>query len=794
MTGFKAIFDKLSNKSRKFKRRLVLVFIFGILLLWYAFSLPSQLFTTPYSTVVISADGQLLGARVAADGQWRFPESDSLPERFKVCVTEFEDQYFRYHPGVNPLAMLRALRQNIKAGKVESGGSTLTMQVARLSMKHPKRNIRNKLIEIIRATRIECSYSKDEIIQFWASHAPFGGNIVGIEAAAWRYFNRSAFDLSWAESATLAVLPNAPSLMYIGKNADQLIAKRNRLLHKLLEKEYIDSLTYSISLSEHIPRSIYPLPNWAPHITEALVKNQRQSVCITTLDYHLQKQSYRLLQPHANVYTRMGINNIAALILDVKTGKVLAYHGNISGAEKDEFNHRYVDIIQSQRSSGSTLKPLLYAALYDRGDILPSSLVPDIPTYYGSYKPENFHKEFMGLVPAARALASSLNIPAVRLLKRYGVDPFYHDLQLMGFSTINRGAATYGLSLILGGAEVSLWELTGVYASLARVLNNYQFRNYSAEDWHAPYFMGEKPKASLKKVNQLLSASSIALTMNSLLDANRPVNESGWRLFEHNEKIAWKTGTSYGFRDAWSVGVTTKYAVGIWVGNADGEGRAGLTGLSMAAPLMFKLFKHLDDSAWFEMPTASMIELEICEQSGYRARENCPHKKKVWAEKEAQKSKICPWHQVLHLDLSGQYQVNSSCVSPTEMQQKPWFIIPPVYKYYYVQHHPEYKDPPPFRPGCSSPGSRVLDFVIPEHGTQIYLPLDFDGKVSPLVCKAVHNDPHAKLLWHMDNKFLGSTKGIHELDILPKAGQHLFTIMDEDGNSRSIRVEILERE
>ena len=763
-------------------------------MLWYAFSLPKVLFTSPISTVVLSADHQLLGARVAEDGQWRFPESDSIPERFKTCVLQFEDQYFYYHPGVNPLALARAFRQNINAGSIQSGGSTLTMQVARLSMNHPNRSIWNKFIEMIRATRIECSYSKDEILRLWASHAPFGGNIVGLEAAAWRYFNRSAFDLSWAESATLAVLPNAPSLIYIGKNSSRLLAKRNRLLRKLLEEKHIDSLTYSISISESLPQKVYALPNAAPHITDALMNKHQKGVYSTTLDYNLQVQSYQLLAPQARVYSRMGINNIAAVILDIQSGKVLAYHGNISGASSDKNSHRFVDIAQSPRSSGSTLKPLLYAALYDRGDILPTSLLADIPTYYGNYQPENFHKEYDGLVPAARALASSLNIPAVRMLRRYGVDAFYADLQQYGFSTIKRGAENYGLSLILGGAEVNLLELTGVYASLARVLNNYEMFGYRAEDWHAAYFMGQKPQSSLKNIKQHLSASSIALMLNSLLDANRPVNESGWRLFEHTEKIAWKTGTSYGFRDAWSVGVTSKYAVGIWVGNADGEGRPGLTGLSMAAPLMFKLFKHLDDSTWFRMPTESMVQLEVCEQSGFRAGEHCTQRKYVWAEKEAMKSKICPWHELLHLDSTEQYRLNSSCASPNEMHQKSWFIIPPVYKYYYKQKHPEYLDPPPYRSDCRASGERVLDFVLPEHGTKIYLPLDFNGKPSPLLCKAVHNNPNAKLLWHLDNQYLGSTEGIHEINILPKAGKHLLTLMDEDGNTRSIRVEILERE
>lgn len=782
------------EKSKKFRRRFLAFSFAFILFLIYWISIPSVIFNSPVSTVVLSSDGHLLGARVASDGQWRFPASDSIPERFKKCIIAFEDQYFYYHPGINPISIFRAFTQNIKAGKVVSGGSTITMQVARLSMNHPNRSVLNKFTEVFRATQLEFSYSKDEILNFWACNAPFGGNVVGLEAASWRYFNRTSFQLSWAETATLAVLPNAPSLMYIGKNQHKLIEKRNRLLLRLLEEKEIDTITYNLSIVEDLPNSLFSIPNDAPHITDELFKLKPKSAIKTTIDHQMQIDLYRLIQPFVNKYSELGIGNAAVLVLDIKTGKVLAYQGNMTSEDKKLSSGFYVDIIKSERSSGSTLKPLLYAALYNRGEILPSTLVPDIPTYFGSYQPQNFNKEFSGLVPASTALATSLNVPAVRMLQKFGVLNFYNLLRNSGFINIDKGADHYGLSLILGGAEVSLWELTGAYASMARVINNYQSNGYNIADWHEPYFMGEIPSASHSSDNQILSASSLALTMNSLLDANRPANESGWRLFENTEKIAWKTGTSYGFRDAWAVGVNSRFAVGVWVGNADGEGRPGLTGLSFAAPLMFRVFGYLPDTTWFNMPTAEMIKVDICNQSGYKAGPNCDETHSQWEDKNASQSALCPYHKLVHLDQTESWQVNSSCAQTSQMISKKWFIMPPVYEYYYKLKNPDYKSPPPFHPDCLQAQEAVIEFIYPEYGSKIYIPMDFSGKPSSIVFKATHRDKDADLHWHLDSKFIGTTNNIHEMVLLPSPGKHYITLMDNVGNTKSVSFEILNKE
>ncbi|HTL81161.1 MAG TPA: transglycosylase domain-containing protein, partial [Bacteroidia bacterium] len=404
-----------------------------VLLIAYYFCLPGKLFTDPTSTVLLDKDGKLLGAKIASDGQWRFPERKKAPYKFSQCLIQYEDRQFAIHHGVNPAALFRAVKQDISGGKVISGGSTITMQTIRLSRKNPPRNIWQKIIEIILATRIEFSYSKQEILALYASHAPFGSNVVGIDAAAWRYFGRSADNLSWAESATLAVLPNSPSLIYPGKNSQRLKDKRDRLLDRLVEAKVIDQQTCDLSKQEGLPGAPLPLPRLAPHLLDRAAKDgMKGQVVTTTLESDLQTRVNEIVMRHHLHLKGNQVNNAAAIVLDVPTGNVLAYVGNVtdesdsSGAvSKDNGND--VDCITAPRSTGSILKPFLYAGMLTDGVILPNTLVPDIPTDLSGYNPQNFNRSYDGAVPARRALARSLNVPAVRMLQQYRVERF-HDL------------------------------------------------------------------------------------------------------------------------------------------------------------------------------------------------------------------------------------------------------------------------------------------------------------------------------------------------------------------------------
>ena len=356
---------KTYNHHKKLTFSLLILFL-AALAAWFYLVVPQPLFDTPYATILETSDAKLLGARIASDGQWRFPAPDSIPDKFEKCLLLFEDRHFYRHPGINPVSMGRALVQNIRERRIVSGGSTLTMQVARMARPAKARNLPNKLVEMIWALNIELRYSKKEILTLYASQAPFGGNVVGIEAAAWRYYQRPPHLLSWAESATLAVLPNAPSLIFPGKNDTLLLQKRNRLLDKLHTNGTIDQLTCQLAKTEPLPQQTYRLPDDSYHLLEWAIREQRGQRIKTTLDLHLQEQLNEALLRHARQLAGNRINNVAALVAEVKTGKVLAYTGNVPELS-DAHNGNHVDIIRAPRSSGSILKPFLYAAMTDKG-------------------------------------------------------------------------------------------------------------------------------------------------------------------------------------------------------------------------------------------------------------------------------------------------------------------------------------------------------------------------------------------------------------------------------------------
>lgn len=455
--------------------------------------------------------------------------SDSVPYKFSECIRCFEDEYFRYHPGVNPVSIVRAFGQYIKKGRVVSGGSTLNMQVVRISRNEQNRNIFSKIVEMILAFRLELGYSKDEIMNLYASHAPFGGNVVGLEAAAWRYYNRPANRLSWGETAALAVLPNAPSLVFPGKNHVIYLKKRNRLLDKLRRLHIIDANTCELAKAEPMPNKPQALPQLATHLLNKAFNDGYSGQRIqTTLDKKTQQFVTSVATKFARYYAENYINNVAVLVLDTKTGEILAYVGNaeISGKKTAQ----YVDNVISSRSSGSILKPFLYATMLNEGELLPNSLVADIPTRFGGYAPENFEKNYEGAVPASVALAHSLNIPAVRELEQYGSVRFHSFLKNIGFTTITQPPSYYGLSLILGGAEVNLLETTSMYAALGRSLLSYTntYGKYSSNDYQLAHYMLDKNKKKPQLLDHSrLSAGAIWCTFDALSTVNRPWGEIG---------------------------------------------------------------------------------------------------------------------------------------------------------------------------------------------------------------------------------------------------------------------------
>ena len=755
--------------------------------------LPNPLFDEPTSTVVYDRTGNLMGARIADDGQWRFWGGDSVPEKFQTCLIEFEDRYFRKHPGVNPFALGRAVGQNIRNRRIVSGGSTITMQVIRLARGSKPRNLWQKMIEMIMALRLELTRSKNDIIRLYSSHAPFGGNVVGLEAASWRYFGRDEHDLSWAEAATLAVLPNAPALMHPGRNRDALRDKRDRLLTLLVKRGRIDSVNFELSLAEELPDKPLPLPDIAPHFTDWMSGSHHGQVVNSTLDSRYQDAALRIVNSHAARLSGNQIHNMAVLVMNNNTGEVLAYIGNTAGSSKE--HSPMVDVIRQPRSSGSLLKPILYAALINAGEILPNTLVPDIPITIGNFTPKNFNQEYDGAVPAEEALIRSLNIPAVLMLRDFGLDRFYNVLKELRMPTLIYPADHYGLSLILGGAEITLWDICRIYSGWARTMI------YSETHRNSPDFAIHDPVVEFsngilqtpRKQQRMLSLASIYLALDAMKNVKRPESEAGWESYMSAQPIAYKTGTSFGFRDAWSVGLIHDYLVGVWVGNADGEGRPGLTGYQVAAPVMFDLFGSLPHGEWFETPWEELVPVSVCRQSGMRASRYCEETDTVWIPEQCLETRVCPYHMQVNLDESGRYRVNSRCYPVSKMQNSSQFVLPPTMARYYRVRNPFYPVLPVWMPGCDPSEQEVpFELIYPHPGDKIYVPLEGNALRGKVILEATHRDPASRLLWYLDEKYLGITILHHKRTIQPEPGIHKLLLMDDLGYVLNCSFEVLE--
>lgn len=785
-TKLKYYFTHLSKKQ-KIKWFIALCFV-----VWFYFLLPSALFTSPTCFVVTDKNNQLLSATIAADGQWRFPFNKEVPQKFIACITTFEDKRFYYHPGIDFLAIGRAAKQNISNAKRVSGGSTLTMQVVRLHYKNNKRNFFNKAKEMLMAVRLECSYRKKTILALYASNAPFGSNVVGLDAAAWRYFGRNPNQLSWGEMASLAVLPNAPSLVHPSKNRNELLRKRNALLDKLLQNKNIDENTCNLAKLEPLPNEPKPLPQLAPHLLTRFMasfkvnETDASSLMQTTLDAALQTQVTSLLQMHQQAVGGLQVKNAAALVMEVETGNILAYVGNVYNI-KDSSTESFVDVLQSNRSPGSTLKPLLYASMLTEGQLMPKQLIADVPTQFNGYTPQNFDLGYDGAVPANKALARSLNIPAVKMLQQFKYQKMYSYLKSYGFTTLTKPAEHYGMSLILGGCEVKPLELAGVYSSMARMYLHEQKNNgaFNKNDWFMPiYQKNKKPVINSNPiVEQVADYPSIWHTLNAMNEVMRPGEEGLWSLFSASQKIAWKTGTSFGFRDAWAIGLTPKYCVLVWMGNTTGEGSSALVGINAAAPLMFQIFRNLPTSQWFNPPTTAMLREKVCMQSGFKAGLDCNNLDYIMVSKNAVNAPTCPYCKTITTNATGTLRVNSNCLSPSNMLYKKWFVLPPTMEYYYIQKHPDYKLLPLYDVNCVSETSKVVDFLYPDDNAIIYVPLEITGEKGKTIFKAVHRNANAKLFWHLDNDFVTTTEQFHEIALNPSLGKHSITIVDENGNS-----------
>ncbi len=715
---------------------------------------------------VLIADGEIIDAQVSVDEQWRIQCEGDLPEKLATTIQMFEDQYFRYHIGVNPVSILKAVRDNYRAGHTVRGGSTITMQLARILEGNQRRTYQQKIKEVMIALALELRFTKDEILKAYGQYAPFGGNTVGYCAAALRYYDKQPEGLTWTESATLAVLPNAPGKIYPGRSQEILVQKRNFLLMKMLDQGLIDSVTYRLSIIEDLPTQSHLFSALSPHLLQRMKKEDKHRFNHqTTLDASLQEHVVRILQQYQSDYSQSSdIKNIAAVILR-SDGSVASYVGNVT-CQNDCASD--VDILTSRRSPGSTLKPFLYGLAIDRGLITPEALLEDIPVFFNGYSPTNYDKSYRGIIPASEALTTSLNIPAVNLLQQYGTHPFLSDLRQMGFSSMTNGADHYGLTMILGGSEVIPMELATAYANLYRSAR--QLPSVTA------YANGDLINESIQQYP--ISAGGAYLTLDMLKGVNRPQSEDGWQYLDNQQDIAWKTGTSYGLRDAWSVGCTQAYTVLVWVGNADGEGKSGLTGVDKAAPILFDIFKLLPESGYDLVPHNAMATKTLCTVSGYASTTACVDVTHMLLPKQSRNLARCDYHQSLTLDQSGQYQVYRDCVDKVKTSSV--FSLEPIVNNYYRKATGISYATPPYLPDCQS-SSESITIISPKPNADIFLPRDIDNQKEMLISRAIVSPEVDSLYWFVDDRLIDVTSERHELALDFSVGPHQLTVVSNEG-------------
>ena len=773
---------------------LPIYFVISPIILWITMRIivPSNLFPQPCSTIMYGSGGELAGARIAADGQWRFPATQQIPQRLADCLVAYEDRRFFYHPGFDPAAVVNAARLNLSQGRNVRGGSTITMQIARLARGNRDRNIRQKILETAWAVFLETIYSKQSLLAIYAANAPFGGNVVGAETAAWRYFGRDPNDLSWAECATLAVLPNSPALIHPGRNRTALKNKRDRLLNTLHNSGRLTQVDYELACMEPLPDSPAQLPNDAPHLLESLAAgNMKGQRIISSVQVPLQQRLQQIVNGYARQYSANHIYNIAAIVADVETGNILAYAGNETH-RNGPIPSQNVDIINAERSTGSLLKPILYAAMLHEGMILPSTLIADIPLNIGGFSPRNYNRTFQGAAPARKAIEQSLNVPLVRMLTMYGIGRFISLLKQWGMSTLRHSEQHYGASLILGGAECTLMEMVGIYASMARLLSHYSGYDglYDPADIHSLRAVpGQRESRPIEHIgdprlreSSPLSYISLFQTFEAMSALNRPEEESDWQQFSSMKKIAWKTGTSYGNRDGWAIGLTPQYIAGVWVGNASGEGRPGLTGVGYAAPVLFDIFSLLPSGKWFDFPYDEAELSPVCRQSGHRASHICPDVDTVYIASAGLRSGVCENCRIVHLTSDKKYRVNTSCEDARNITSCPWFVLPPAQAWYYRNHHADYLPLPPFRPDCEPLGAEAIEIIYPQPNTSLYLPKGYSGQPERFVFRAAHSRPDATIFWHLDDEYLGQTSGLsHHISCRADKGGHNLVLIDDRG-------------
>ncbi len=729
-----------------------------------------------YSTLVEAADGSVVHAFLNQEDKWRlYTELQEISPTLRTTLIHKEDRWFYYHPGVNPLALGRALFTNLSRHKRSSGASTITMQVVRLLEPRPRTYL-SKAIEVLRALQLEAHHSKDEILQLYVNLVPYGSNIEGIKAASLLYFQKPPEVLSLAEVMALTIIPNRPSSLRPGKSNTYLLSERNRWLERFKQENLFDSQTITDALAEPLTARRVAAPQSAPHLAIRL-KNEFPNTPIlkTTLERSKQSTLEKLTYNYAGRLRALNIRNAAVLVINNRTMAVEAYVG--SANFNDNTDAGQVDGIRAIRSPGSTLKPLLYATAFDAGLITPKSVLYDVPTNFQGFEPENFDQQFHGKVSVEFALANSLNVPAVELLSQVGTSPFVEKLKKAEFKTIQKQASKLGLSMILGGCGVTLEELTTLFASFA---NQGQFSK--------AYYL-QKPE--FHNPTSLISQEATFLINQILTQPTRPDLPHNYAYTYRLPRIAWKTGTSFGKKDAWSIGYNAHYTVGVWVGNFSGEGVPELNGANIATPLLFEIFNSIDynsTAGWFSQPSGLSHRM-VCQETGQVPSSFCRHQIEDYYLPGVSNTKACEHKKRVWVDIRRRLSYCPYCLPETGVESVFLANDPPQLTQYYESRHISYEKIPPHNPACTRVvgNASPLKITYPVAGSTYRLSRKDQTKLA-LTAQTLSDTK--TLYWYVNDALVGSVAPDQSFFCQPTAGQVKISCVDDQGRVQTIVIEV----
>ncbi len=730
----------------------------------------------PYSLVVEDRHGAFLHAFLAEDGIWRLQTlSNEIPSRLKQILIEKEDRFFYYHPGVNPLSVLRAIAQNIRAGRRISGASTITMQVARM-LERRERTYFNKLIEMFRALQLEWRYSKDEILNIYLSIVPLGGNIEGLKSASLLYYQTPLERLNIAQLFDLILIPNDPNRLRPDKNATNLYAERKKRSIPWIKRGLFSSQDSIVMWQTGSEAKRKPLATHAPHFNLRIKDQFKTSVVLhSSLDLTIQTTSEKLLKNHLRPWKQRGVQNGAVVVIDNTTMEIVSYIGSDDFA--DTSAQGQVDGVKALRSPGSSMKPFLCALEMERGVLAPKTRLLDVPYDAEGFTAENYDGAHSGLVYADDALRRSLNIPFVRLLKETGVPRFVEFMQNVGVTSLRMQREKLGLSVILGGCGVSLDELTAAYATLA---NAGLYRRPS-------YLKVQENNGSGGR--RAFSSSTAFLVTDVLSGLDRPDIPNNFASSLNLPKVAFKTGTSYGRRDAWCVGYSSEYTIGVWMGNVTNKGNPDLVGSKSAMPLLIDLFNSISSTNRKTiLPVPSDIRVRsVCAASGRLPTDRCRELVQEYYSLTQTLNRYCDVDKEYLVSGDGKKHYCQSCIGSNRYKAVVYRDYPPELLTYWKTSGTPYKLAPPHNPECDrlfiGEGPKIIS---PSKDMTYYL-VENNQRILFQASSGVEVSEHR---WYIDERFIGRKRAGDRLFLTLKEGSHTITCLDDKGRISSVKIKV----